>query len=56
MGQKYRVAHVGTGYTGSIALRHILRSPRLKLVGQMVHSLDKVGGDSGELVGRRFDQ
>jgi hypothetical protein len=51
MGQKYRVAHVGTGYTGSIALRHILRSPRLELVGQLVHSLNKVGRDSGELVG-----
>lgn len=51
MGQQYRIAHVGTGYTGSIALRQILRSPRLKLVGQLVHSPDKVGKDSGELVG-----
>jgi 2,4-diaminopentanoate dehydrogenase len=51
MGQKYRVAHVGTGYTGSIALRHVLRSPRLELVSQLVHSPDKVGRDSGELVG-----
>jgi len=51
MGQKYRVAHVGTGYTGSIALRHILRSPRLELVGHLVHSPDKVGRDSGDLVG-----
>ncbi|MEB3981582.1 hypothetical protein OQ968_09925 [Mycobacterium sp. 663a-19] len=45
----YRVAHVGTGYTGSIALRHILRSPSLELVGHLVHSADKVGRDSGEL-------
>lgn len=51
MYQRYRVAHVGTGYTGSIALRQILRSPRLTLVGQFVHSPDKVGKDSGELVG-----
>lgn len=50
MGHRYRIAHVGTGYTGSIALRQILRSPRLKLVGQLVHSRDKAGRDSGELV------
>jgi hypothetical protein len=29
MGQQYRVIHVGTSYTGSIALRQILRSPHL---------------------------
>ncbi len=29
MGQQYRVIHVGTSYTRSIALRHILRSPHL---------------------------
>lgn len=51
MADKYRVAHVGTGYTGSIALRHILRSPRLELVGQLVHTPGKAGRDSGELVG-----
>lgn len=53
MGRQHRVAHVGTGYTGSIALRHILRSPRSELVGQPVHSPDKVGRDSGELAGER---
>jgi 2,4-diaminopentanoate dehydrogenase len=42
---------VGTGYTGALALRQILRSPRLELAGHLVHSLDKVGRDSGELVG-----
>ena len=47
----YRVAHIGTGYTGTIALRQILRSPGVALVGQLVHSPDKVGRDSGELVG-----
>jgi len=51
MEQTYRVAHVGTGYTGSIALQQVLRSPRLELVGQLVHSPGKVGRDSGELVG-----
>lgn len=51
MGAKYRVAHVGTGYTGSIALRNILRSPHLDLVAHLVHGRDKVGRDSGNLVG-----
>lgn len=51
MAAAFRVAHVGTGYTGMTVLRHILRSPRLKLVGQLVHSPDKVGRDSGELAG-----
>ena len=51
MADKYRVAHVGTGYTGSIALRHVLRSPRLELVSQLVHSPGKAGRDSGELAG-----
>jgi 2,4-diaminopentanoate dehydrogenase len=51
MGNKYRVAHVGTGYTGTVALRQILRSPRLELVGHFVHSPEKAGRDSGELVG-----
>jgi 2,4-diaminopentanoate dehydrogenase len=51
MGDRLRVAHVGTGNTGSIALRQVLRSPRLELVGHLVHSRDKAGQDSGELVG-----
>ncbi len=51
MGQNYRVAHVGTGQTGAIALRQILRSPRLELVGHLVHTPAKVGQDSGQLVG-----
>ena len=51
MGSRYRVAHVGTGYTGTVALRQILRSPRLELVGHLVHSPEKAGRDSGELVG-----
>ncbi|MGO9350265.1 MAG: hypothetical protein ACLP3C_05245 [Mycobacterium sp.] len=51
MGNKHRVAHVGTGYTGTVALQQILRSPRLQLVGHFVHSPEKAGRDSGELVG-----
>jgi 2,4-diaminopentanoate dehydrogenase len=50
-GNSYRVVHVGTGNTGTIALRQLLRSPRLQLVGQLVHSGDKAGRDCGELVG-----
>src|ERR1700739_2042680 len=49
MGNQFRIVHVGTGYTGSIALRQILRSPRLKLVGHLVHSPDKGATDSAEL-------
>lgn len=51
MGEKFRVIHVGTGQTGSIALRNVLRSPHLELVGHLVHTAGKVGRDSGELVG-----
>ena len=51
MTQTYRVAHVGTGQTGAIALRQILRSPHLKLVGHLVSTPAKVGCDSGQLVG-----
>ncbi|CAM2910601.1 hypothetical protein BST27_10395 [Mycobacterium intermedium] len=51
MADTYRVAHVGTGYTGAIALRHVLRSPSLKLVGHLVNTPGKAGRDSGELVG-----
>lgn len=51
MDNRFRVAHVGTGYTGSIALRQIFRSPRLELVGHLVQNREKVGRDSGELVG-----
>jgi 2,4-diaminopentanoate dehydrogenase len=48
---KIRVAHMGTGYTGTLALRQLLRSPLLELVGHLVHSREKTGHDSGELVG-----
>jgi len=51
MASTFRIGHVGTGYTGTIALRQILRSPNLQLVGHLVHSPDKAGRDSGELIG-----
>jgi hypothetical protein len=47
----HRVVHCGTGYVGSIGLRALLEQPDLELVGQYVHSAEKVGRDSGELVG-----
>jgi hypothetical protein len=51
MGPGLRVSHVGTGHTGAMVLQQILRSPRLRLTGHLVHSPDKVGRDSGEIVG-----
>jgi hypothetical protein len=51
MPHRLRVAHIGTGRTGRVVLRLILRTAGLDLVGQFVHSPDKVGRDSGELVG-----
>jgi len=51
MTHQLRVSHIGTGHTGSIVLRQILRSPHLRLTGHLVHSLGKVGRDSGEIVG-----
>ncbi len=49
--ETYRVAHYGTGDTGSQALRDILGRPGLELVAHLVHTADKVGRDSGEIVG-----
>ena len=49
--KRYRVAHFGTGITGSIALRQIIARPGLELVGHLVHSANKVGRDAGEIVG-----
>jgi 2,4-diaminopentanoate dehydrogenase len=46
-----RVVHAGTGNVGSEALRAILRNDQLELVGHYVSSPEKVGRDSGELVG-----
>jgi hypothetical protein len=51
MAPTFRVAHVGTGQTGAITLRELLRSPQMELVGHLVHTPAKVGCDSGQLVG-----
>ena len=44
--------HVGTGMTGSVALRAIIDDPVLDLVGLKVSSPTKVGTDAGQLCGR----
>jgi len=48
----YKVIHVGTGNVGRFALQAILRNPELELVGHYVNSPEKVGKDSGELIGQ----
>lgn len=47
-----RVVHVGTGMTGSVALRAIIDDPALDLVGVKVSSPGKIGADAGQLCGR----
>jgi hypothetical protein len=47
----YRIAHYGTGDTGSEALRTLIARPEFELVAHLVHSPEKVGRDSGEIVG-----
>jgi hypothetical protein len=49
----YRVAHYGTGDTGSQALRGVIARPEFHLVAHLVHSPNKAGLDSGEIVGVR---
>lgn len=49
---KRRVVHVGTGMTGSAALRAIIDDPALDLVGVKVSTPAKVGQDAGRLCGR----
>lgn len=49
---KRRVVHVGTGMTGSVALRAIIDDPALDLIGVKVSSPAKVGTDAGALCGR----
>ena len=49
---KRRVVHVGTGMTGSVALRAVINDPALELVGVKVSSPAKVGTDAGALCGR----
>jgi hypothetical protein len=49
--QPYRVAHYGTGHTGTLVLRQLLERPDIELVGHLVHSPEKIGKDCGEIVG-----
>jgi len=46
-----RVAHVGTGNVGRLALRQLIDDPRFEVVAVGVHSPGKVGCDAGELAG-----
>ena len=46
-----RVAHIGTGNVGRIALNQLISDPRFDLTGVWVSSEAKVGKDAGELAG-----
>ncbi|WP_299559300.1 diacylglycerol kinase [uncultured Mycolicibacterium sp.] len=46
-----RVAHIGTGNVGRLALAGVLTHPELELTGLCVSNPDKVGRDAGELAG-----
>lgn len=46
-----RVAHVGTGNVGRLALAGLIGSPDYELTGVCVSTPDKVGRDAGELAG-----
>jgi hypothetical protein len=49
--EPFKVVHVGTGLTGSQALRAIIDDPALELVGVKVSSPEKAGVDAGRLCG-----
>ncbi|TCJ97513.1 diacylglycerol kinase [Nocardia alba] len=46
-----RVAHVGTGNVGRLALSGLIESPNFELTGVCVSTPDKVGRDAGDLAG-----
>jgi hypothetical protein len=48
---RIRVVQWGCGNTGSVALKAIIESAELELVGLWVHNADHVGRDAGELAG-----
>lgn len=48
---KIRVAQAYTGPIGSEIIRRLADHKTMELVGVLVHSVDKVGRDSGELAG-----
>ncbi|MGY2009660.1 NAD(P)H-dependent amine dehydrogenase family protein [Nocardia gipuzkoensis] len=47
----FRVAHVGTGNVGRLALAGLIDSPTYELTGVCVSTENKVGRDAGELAG-----
>ncbi|WP_067895581.1 NAD(P)H-dependent amine dehydrogenase family protein [Nocardia vaccinii] len=46
-----RVAHIGTGNVGRLALAGLIESPRYELTGVWVSTPEKVGKDAGTLAG-----
>lgn len=46
-----RVAHVGTGNVGGLALTELITNPQFELTGVCVSTQEKVGKDAGELCG-----
>ena len=46
-----RVAHIGTGNVGRLALRELIENPAFELTGVCVSTPEKVGRDAGELAG-----
>lgn len=46
-----RVAHIGTGNVGRIALSELIANPAFELTGLRVSADEKVGKDAGELAG-----
>ena len=46
-----RVAHIGTGNVGRIALSELIENPAFELTGLVVSTDEKVGKDAGELAG-----
>jgi 2,4-diaminopentanoate dehydrogenase len=50
-----RVAHVGTGNVGGLALAELVTNPRFELTGVCVSTPEKVGKDAGALCGVGLD-
>jgi 2,4-diaminopentanoate dehydrogenase len=51
-----RVAHVGTGNVGGLALAQLITNPQFELTGVCVSTPEKVGKDAGELCGVGLDR
>src|SRR6201998_1244137 len=50
-----RVAHVGTGNVGGLALAELITNPQFELTGVCVSTPEKVGRDAGQLCGVGLD-